>query len=306
MAEPRYRRVSPRVWGDEKFTSLAEGEKLLALYILTSDQANRVGCFRFSPGKAAEDLGCSPATTGNRLETVCQTLGWRFSPATRVLFLPTWFRYNPPANPNQVQGWSSDLMELPDDPLKHLCFEELRTVCEQLGERFTERLPEPFGNGWGNQEQEQEQEQENPPVVPPSRGEDTPSGREISWRIDEVWGAHLRQRKGFFRKATGSEPKDPRLTAELRNLIREALHRHDADLLGSDQREQWLAESMVRAAGVGLFLDKFMTGQAPENDMRNGGRRYLEPERPWKVPRGKPDPVPRFAERYFEAKGGAT
>lgn len=306
---PRYRKVSPRIWGDEKFVSLGEGEKLLALYILTSDQTNRIGCFRFSPGKAAEDLGCSANTLGNRFETVCQTLGWKFSEKVKILLLPTWFEYNPPHNPNQVQGWSSDFSDLPDDPLKWQCFQELRTVCERLGEpflkRFLQAFPEPSRNGWGNQEQEQEQKQDTPPIVPPVGGEETVSRKEIDWRIDQTWEAHLKQRTGFFRKETGGTPPEPTFTAAIRQLIRDSLLRHDSELLEPEERERWAQESLTRAAGIGIFLDAFMTGRHRDNEVKNGGRRYLEPERPWKIPRGKPDPVPRFAERYFEARGGA-
>jgi hypothetical protein len=58
----------------------------------------------------------------------------------------------------------------------------------------------------------------------------------------------------------------------------------------------------VRAAGCGIFNDPWCSGRHPQNDAANGGTRYLEPWRPWKRLHGKPDPVPRFSQLYFELR----
>lgn len=128
--------------------------------------------------------------------------------------------------------------------------------------------------------------------------------REIEWRIDEVWAAHLAQFRGYFEDTTGKAPpgRPPTLTPEIRQDIRQALLTYDAELLGPESREQWVEESKARAAGVGIYLDPFLTGQSPDNDLRNGGKRFLEHWRPWRRQRGKGCPVERFAELYFEAR----
>ncbi len=126
---------------------------------------------------------------------------------------------------------------------------------------------------------------------------------EIDWRIEETWAAHLAQWRGHYEDVNGRVPgREPSLTSEIREAIKASLKEYDGHLLTGETRDRWLAESKTRAAGVGIFLDPFLTGQSKDNDLRNGGKRYLDHWRPWKVQRGKGSPVDRFAELYFEAK----
>jgi hypothetical protein len=127
---------------------------------------------------------------------------------------------------------------------------------------------------------------------------------ELDWRIEEVWSAFCRERDAFFRQDIGYKAPPVGLTPEIRTAIRQALLVHDAQLLGPNDRDEWKKRSSARAAGIGLFLSPWHTGTDKDNDVRDGGKRYLEPWRPWKRQRGKPDPVPTFAGLYFEAKEG--
>ena len=92
------------------------------------------------------------------------------------------------------------------------------------------------------------------------------------------------------------------LCDEIRKAIRAAIREYDGHLLGKELRPRWVEESKARAAGIGIFLDPWCTGNARDNDARSGGKRYLEHWRPWCRQRGKQSPVDRFAELYFEAK----
>lgn len=127
---------------------------------------------------------------------------------------------------------------------------------------------------------------------------------EIAFRVEETWRAFLKQRAGFFEDAEGHEPfgPPPTLTPEIRKDIVRCLKTYDSHLLAGDQREAWLEESTTRAAGIGLWFDRFMTGRHPQNDVRDGGKRYIDAWRPWKHMKGKGDPVERFAEAYFTIK----
>lgn len=130
---------------------------------------------------------------------------------------------------------------------------------------------------------------------------------ELNWRVDETWAAHLDQRSGFYADVDGRVPSvTPTLTEEIRGAIIESLRRHDASLLGPESREAWALRSKTRAAGIGLFLDRWCTATDPKNDIRTGGTRYLEPWRPWKRQQGKGDPVEKFAQLYFSAKRTAA
>lgn len=127
---------------------------------------------------------------------------------------------------------------------------------------------------------------------------------ELRWRIEECWRDHLLCRDGFYREQNGSPPGvHPTLTDEIAKAIRDQLLAHDRDLLAPENRDRWRRESRVRAAGCGIFNDPWCSGRHPQNDaLHGGGTRYLEPWRPWKRLHGKADPVPRFAQLYFEIR----
>lgn len=131
-----------------------------------------------------------------------------------------------------------------------------------------------------------------------------PADEEIEWRVKRVWETHLKARRQFFHRELGKEPgRQP--TADPKDIlrpIRDGLLRYDKDLLGNRQREEWEQDSQVKAAGVGIFYDPWCSGKDPKNDVNQGGRRYLEPWRPWKSQVGKGSPIPRFAELYFEQR----
>src|SRR4051794_20520278 len=104
----KYRKFDPRTWSDEKFVALSEGEKLVAIYCFTSRQANRVGLFVFSPALAAEELGTSPQTFRERFRKVREAFGWGWDEALRILYLPSWWKFNRPENPNVLKSCLDD------------------------------------------------------------------------------------------------------------------------------------------------------------------------------------------------------
>ena len=168
----RYRKIDPRIWTDEKFRRLTAEEQRLALYILTA-QSNRIGLFSFSPGKACEDLGTLPLTFRKGFEKVCRTLNWEWDPEARVLYLPTWWRYNPPENANNVIGNLKDLDDLPETSLlerfssntTYLSEDLIETFTQTLAKRYPQRSPKRSPTQEQEQEQEQKQEQDGPPAV---------------------------------------------------------------------------------------------------------------------------------------------
>lgn len=126
---------------------------------------------------------------------------------------------------------------------------------------------------------------------------------ELDWRVDRVWEAHRTAWGRFWLAETGLPVRCPtQPNAEVRAAIVAGLRKHDGHLLGPDARGSWVIESQVRAAGVGIFYDPWMTGHAKDNDVTNGGKRWLSHDRPWVQQRGKPDPIERFAALYFEQR----
>lgn len=148
-------------------------DKLIALYIFTA-QSNRIGIFNFSPAEAEEDMQTRPPTRPptpvpqrffERLRHVVSTLNLGWDNDKRVLYLPTWWRYNRPDNPHHLQACLNDLDELPQTPL----IIEFLTNYRYLPDTFAEKLRErketypytcPHTSPPLELELEQEQEQE--------------------------------------------------------------------------------------------------------------------------------------------------
>lgn len=124
---------------------------------------------------------------------------------------------------------------------------------------------------------------------------------ELAWRVEQCFETYKAQYCRFRKTKDGladGQFRVPTWNEGLRRWIVEALERHDAHLLGPDQRQQWHRESMCRAAAVGIFLHPFFTGQ----EEGTNGTRYIEAERCWHAMQGKVDPVPGFAEACFNAR----
>lgn len=160
----RYRKIDPRVWVDEKFRRLSSLEKLIAIYSITA-QSNRLGFFHFSPARAAEDLETEPEIFQQCFLKVLQTLRWQWDPQARVLYIPTWFKYNPPENPNVLKGSLGDLHDVPKTGLFGEFSSDGRYLREDLRETFLQTLAQARAEPYANQEQEQEQDQKQELVV---------------------------------------------------------------------------------------------------------------------------------------------
>lgn len=118
MASRRYRKIYARLWTNADFQRLTDGEKVLTLYLLSGPQTNRVGLYRISIGSACEDLRIRAKDFNYRLERVCQAFGWVFDELARVLWIPSWWSFNPPGEKaNNFKGALTDLGEVPDSPL---------------------------------------------------------------------------------------------------------------------------------------------------------------------------------------------
>ncbi len=141
----KYRKFDPRTWSDEKFVALSSDEKLVAIYCFTSRQTNRIGLFVFSPALAAEELGTLPPTFLKRFENVRQTFNWGWDERLRVLYLPSWWKFNQPENPNVLKSCLTDLEDLPQTPLLAEFSSNLRYLSETLHHTFRVTLPQTYG-----------------------------------------------------------------------------------------------------------------------------------------------------------------
>lgn len=109
-----YRKVYHRLWKNPDFRSLADPLKVMTLYVLTGPQSNRVGLFQFSFAQAAECVGTSQQQVKNRVLVVCRTFGWEFDAKVSVIWIPSWWAFNPVSeNPKNLKGYLTDLNDVP-------------------------------------------------------------------------------------------------------------------------------------------------------------------------------------------------
>lgn len=123
-----------------------------------------------------------------------------------------------------------------------------------------------------------------------------PKKEEIAWRIEQCWSSWLEQRRRFFLHRSGrNTSREPKMTPDVRDAISRVLAEFDRDLMEPHLREEWKAKSVARAAGIGIWLDKWLTGDNPNDKVYAS-----DPARPWKKPYGKPWRVQEYADNYFD------
>ena len=164
----RYRKINPRFWRDEKVRELTLPEKVIALYLFTG-QSNRIGLFNFSPGESAEDLEMSLETFREGFGKVCRRLNFGWDERARVAYLPTWWKYNCPENPNVLKACLQDLHEIPQTPLLAEFSSNLIYLPETFHQTFAEGLPKPSPQRMADQEQEYKSGAKAPGCSSPKR-----------------------------------------------------------------------------------------------------------------------------------------
>jgi hypothetical protein len=186
----RYRKVSTRIWADDRFLRLSKSQpsaQTLFLYLITGPHSTSLpGLFVAGEAMLAEALGWDTKGfreafgelfrdgSGNGHDYPLAMADWD----SRLVFLPRAIRHNPPENPNVIKGWKAIWTELPECSLKSLAYAvfeaEIALIGDGHAKAFADSIERPkgfrkgslkdfikgLGNGMPNQEQEQEQEQE--------------------------------------------------------------------------------------------------------------------------------------------------
>lgn len=167
-----YRKVSVRVWADERFASLTPlkpSGQALWLYLLTGPHTGQLpGVFVAGRAAMAEALGWDQVDFDAAMTEVLASGMAEYDPKTRLWLLPKAISHNLPASPNVVKSWRKSWSLLPECPLRDRAAAVLASELEGLSEgfmnAFTEVIDKPFGKAFAkaslNQEQEQQQERE--------------------------------------------------------------------------------------------------------------------------------------------------
>jgi hypothetical protein len=156
-APGRYRKLYPRLWRHPRYRALSGSARELTHYVLTGPQANRIGLFHFSIATAAEDLGVSVETCRTRLRDVAATFGWFFDADARVFYIPSWWRWNRPENPDVLKGNLKDLSDVPPSGLCEAFARNLEFLPDTWHQTFVDTCRARLHTRGSHQEQEQEQ-----------------------------------------------------------------------------------------------------------------------------------------------------
>lgn len=142
----RYRKVSTRIWGDEKFRNLSPpgpNGQTLWLYLLFGPQTTAIpGLSTTGEASLAETLGWPLAgfrRAWREIETQgMATADWQ----ARVVWIPKAIAHNEPESPNVVRSWRATLDEVPECQLKNIAVGSLRIYIEGLGQAFSKAFDE--------------------------------------------------------------------------------------------------------------------------------------------------------------------
>ena len=168
----RYRKIDPRIWNDEKFSSLSHEAQRMFFFVLTHPGMTSLGAFRMSRGGMAEELGLDPKGFEEVFQELLSKGLLKYDEKAFLVFAPNFLKYNPPENPNVVKGWAGALDLLPECPLKrdvllrakdcaassNGCSKAFMETFGKVLETLGEGLAEPLSKSMPKQEQEQEQE----------------------------------------------------------------------------------------------------------------------------------------------------
>lgn len=205
----RYRKIEARMWGDAKFralTPLAPSGQALWIYLITGPHTGPIpGLFKAGPAAMAEDLGWEREAFDKAFAEVFREGLAKADLKARLVWIPNGVKFNPPASPNVVLSWATEMDLLPECDLKAEALAAIRASVFSIGETFGKAFDEASGKALRkpsakldgktsrNQEQEQDKEQKEERSSPDRVSGYGSVGRdedEIGQVVSGPFGAH--------------------------------------------------------------------------------------------------------------------
>lgn len=199
ITSSRYRTIHCKIWNDDKFPLLSAEGKLVFFLLLTTTFSSPFGAYK--AGKAAlEEESRMDAKGFAKGFAECLSNGLaKYDETARVVYLPNFLKYNPPANPNVVKSWGKIFNELPKSGLDLEIYCAILNCCDGMAKGFREAFSKAFAEpeAKGMRIQEQEQEQNKLPLVKQARPTDSHGkencGNEGAERFDTFWEEYPRK-----------------------------------------------------------------------------------------------------------------
>ncbi|MFP2239927.1 hypothetical protein ACLEX4_15540 [Pseudescherichia vulneris] len=192
-----YGKVHTSFWISDGMRQVSDDARLLALYLLTGQHTNMIGCFRLPDGYVSEDLGWPFERVSKGFEELFRNGFATRDSSSKWVLIRNFMTWNSIENPNQGISALRLFTQVPDNAsvkpeLARLMADAIAHIDpEKL--KGSERVIKPFLNQ--EQEQEQEQEENNsghgdatPPDEVPHPGDLAQSKKnKYPTEFEEVW-----------------------------------------------------------------------------------------------------------------------
>lgn len=159
-----YGKVHTSFWISDGMRQVSDDARLLALYLLTGQHTNMIGCFRLPDGYVSEDLGWPFERVSKGFDELFQNGFATRDSSSKWVLIHNFMMWNSIENPNQGISALRLFTQVPDNASIKL---ELARVIAKAIEHIdpeklkgSERVIKPFLNQEQEQDQEQDQKQD--------------------------------------------------------------------------------------------------------------------------------------------------
>jgi hypothetical protein len=156
-----YGKVHTSFWISDGMRQISDDARLLALYLLTGQHTNMIGCFRLPDGYVSEDLGWPFGRVSEGFDELSSNGFATRDSTSKWVLITNFMEWNSIDNPNQGISALRLFTQVPDNTsLKPVLARILAKAISHIDPaklKGSERVIKPFLN----QEQDQEQEQNN-------------------------------------------------------------------------------------------------------------------------------------------------
>lgn len=218
---------------------VSDDARLLALYLLTGQHTNMIGCFRLPDGYVSEDLAWTPERVSKGFDELSANGFATRDSSSKWVLIRNFLTWNSVENPNQGIAALRLFDQVPDtSTVKPELARVLASAISHIGIaklKGSERVLEPFLNQEQEQEQEQEQDQDQeenssghcsatPPDDHDSDHEKTAGDKPSAQmtypdEFEQVWSVYPRRAGGNSKsdafKAWNARIRDGTTTAEI-------------------------------------------------------------------------------------------
>lgn len=135
-----YAKIGSTLWGSKKFRKLSVRDKLVYLYILTSQHARSVGLYALPMGYMTFDTQLDEKAILDALEALEQAQLIETDPREDLIYIVGWIEFAIPSSPNHCKKMIYDICPMPNGRLKTAVAHDLMAAMDEKGWLENEKL----------------------------------------------------------------------------------------------------------------------------------------------------------------------